>query len=366
MSRTLLIADQGKTAIRIAQAAADLGWHPFALRELLEEHPQDPRRVESDEAGSRNRRHAAAERILWAAARADAGLVHPGRGALSRDAGFARRCARHGLTVVGPPAGVLKIVNDRGLVRCLADAVGVPVAPGPPGPVSWDDAEEFLAALQGRAALIRPVSSRGPQGGHVVTGRADLDRVHARLAGTGSPPESTEVYIEEFLEQAGRVEVQIAGDGRQVAHLWERQPLPRRTHRTGWLAPAGGLAASTRFLLLDAALRLADAVAYRGVGTMTFLLTPSRRFYLTGVDPRLHSGHFVTERLAGLDLFAAQLRLARGDTVGDLGLEENLRASLPLPEQTDRDRGGQCRPRGLGRSRGNPSNWGRTGGRALG
>lgn len=362
MSRTLLIADQGKTAIRIAQAAADLGWHPFALRELFEERPQDARRVERHEAGPRNHRHVAAERILWAAARANAGLVHPGRGALSLDAGFARRCARHGLTVIGPPAGVLKIINDRGLVRHLADAVGIPVAPGPSGPVSWDDAEEFLAALQGRAALIRPVSSRGPQGGHVVTGHADLERIHARLTGTGSPPASTEVYIEEFVERARRVEVQIAGDGRQVAHLWERQPFPCRTHRTGWLAPAGGLPASTRFLLLDAALRLADAVAYRGVGTMTFLLTPTRRFYLTGIDPRLHSGHFVTERLAGLDLFATQLRLVRGDTVGDLGLEENLRASLPLPDQTVRDRGGQCRPRGLG----NRSNSRRAGGWASG
>lgn len=109
------------------------------------------------------------------------------------------------------------------------------------------------------------------------------------------------MYTEEFVERARRVEVQSAGDGRQVAHLWERQPFPHRTHRTGWPAPVGGLPASTRFLLLDAALRLADAVAYRGVGTMTFVLTPTRRFYLTGIDPRLHSGHFVTERLAGLD-----------------------------------------------------------------
>ncbi|MFA1550304.1 biotin carboxylase N-terminal domain-containing protein [Actinomadura chokoriensis] len=340
MRQTLLIADKGKTAVRIAKAAADLGWHSFISREVLEERPAGRPRADAD-------------RVLRAAARAGADHVHPGRGALSLDAHFVRRCAQAGLTVIGPPPDVLKIINDRGHVRALAGAVGVPVAPGPSGPVSWEDAGAFLSSLRGQAMLLRPVSHRRRPKTYVIRDAAGLRQARARLDGrldgrldrAGAASAEAGVRVEEFVEHARRVEVQTAGDGRLVAHLWERQPFRGGTRPPGWLAPAADLPASTRFLLLDAALRLADALAYPGVGTMTFLLSPTRRFFLTGIDPRLHSGHFVTERLAGLDLFATQLRLARGDRIGDLGLEEHLRPSLPLPDGTATVTKGPCRPR---------------------
>lgn len=334
MGRTLLITDQGKTAVRIAQAAADLGWASVALAELCtgpSHGPGDPER--SDEES--HSRWMDAEPLLKAAAQANAGHVHPGTGALSLDPGFVRRCARDGLMVIGPPPGVLEIINSRSRVRALADAVGVPVTAGPAAPVSWAEAEEFLASLHKQAMLLRPVSDRWAQGPLVVRSQADLRRAHDRLVECGPVSEPAGLYVEEFVERARRVEVQIAGDGWRVAHLWERQPMPHGLRRSEWLAPAAGLPPATRFLLLDAALRVADAIAYHGVGTVTFLLTPTRRFFLTGIKPHLHNGHFVTERLAGVDLFATQLRLSRGDTIGDLGLEENLRPSLPLPDHAD-------------------------------
>ncbi|MFA1538230.1 ATP-binding protein [Actinomadura monticuli] len=315
MGRTLLIADEGETAVRIARAAAELGWRSLALREMLDE--RTPHGACPD-----------AGLVLEAAARADAGLVHPGRGALSLDARFARRCARADLTLIGPPPDVLETITDRGRMRALAGAVGVPVPPGPADPVSWEEAEAFLASLRGQAVLLRPASPPGRTGACVVEDPAGLRRLRARWAASGTV---RDVYVEEFVERTARVEVQTVGDGRLVAHLWERQPLRRGSDAPRWQAPAAGLPAPTRFLLLDAAMRLAGAMPYRGVSTMTFLLTPTRRFFLTRVDPHLHSGHSVTERLAGLDLFATQLRLARGDTIRDLGLEEHLRPSLPLP-----------------------------------
>src|SRR5947208_1478869 len=108
MRRTLLIMDEGKTAIRISQAASYLGWSPFVLPERVNDAAGT-----GDSCTESQSRRACAERILRAARRAGVSHVHPGRGPLSLDAVFARRCAREGLTVIGPSPGALKVIGDR-------------------------------------------------------------------------------------------------------------------------------------------------------------------------------------------------------------------------------------------------------------
>ncbi|GAA3133932.1 hypothetical protein GCM10010466_25700 [Planomonospora alba] len=334
-SPTLLIANRGEVAVRVARAAADLGWRSVAVHS-----PEDARSLHvfhADEAYPLPGRGAAAyldmEEMLRAAAAAGATHLHPGYGFLSESAVFARRCAEAGVVFVGPAPETLEVLGDKAAARALARDAGVPVLPGTAGAVTPEQAEAFAASLDGRAVVVKALTGGGGRGMRVVRDRAGLAAAHA-AASAEARASSGEggVYVEALAEDARHIEVQIVGDGRQVAHLWEREcTLQRRHQKLVELAPAPDLPPALRTRMVEAALRLAGAVRYGGLGTVEFLLTPGGEFFFIEANPRLQVEHTVTEELTGLDLVTAQLRLAQGATLPELGLGDRLDPALPPP-----------------------------------
>ncbi len=257
--------------------------------------------------------------------------MHPGYGFLSERAAFARAVEAAGLAFVGPRADTLDIFGDKIRARALALDCGVPTPKGE-GPVDVDGARAFFAALpSGAAMMIKAVAGGGGRGMRVVREdsqiRTSFERAASEAAAAFGAPA---LYVEEIVPDARHIEVQIVGDGQTVSHLWEREcTLQRQRQKIVEIAPSPSLAPALRRQILDAAVRLASAVSYRGLGTMEFLVSAAgKQFRFIEGNARLQVEHTVTEEVLGLDLVRAQLDIARGRTLGELGLSQG---DVPVP-----------------------------------
>ena len=336
MIRSLLIANRGEIAIRIARTAADLGIETVCV--FAEDDSQSLHTRHGDQALDLGASGVAAyldgERLVALAQGAGCEAVHPGYGFLSEAAEFAEACERAGLVFVGPTPQTLRRFGDKAQARALAEECGVPVLPGISRAVTLDDAHAFLASLgPDGAVMLKAVGGGGGRGMRPVVEAGDLNEAFARASSEAEQAfGSAELYVEELLPRARHVEVQIVGDGSgAVAHLWDREcSLQRQRQKLIEVAPAFGLSSSMRDAMLAAATQIAAAAAYRGVGTIEFLVDEraADRFVFMEANARLQVEHTVTEAVTGLDLVAIQLHIAAGATLGDLDL---VQRSVPAP-----------------------------------
>ena len=345
----LLVANRGEIAIRVMRAAAELGIPTVAVA------PRDDagslHTGKADEAVTLDGRGAAAyldiEGIVAAARDTGCDAVHPGYGFLAENAAFARRCAEAGLVFVGPRVETLELFGDKARARAAAAEAGVPVVRGIDRAVTAEEAAAFFDALgegalgTGRPMMIKAVAGGG-RGSRRVESAADVPATYERcraeaLAAFGNG----DLYVEEFIRRARHVEVQILGDAQgAVAHLGEREcSVQRHFQKIVEVAPAPALAEGLRGEIVDAAVRFAAGVGYGNAGTFEFLVDVSdegdgppidggapldggARFAFIEVNARLQVEHTVTEEVTGVDIVKAQLKLAGGATLAELGLDE--------------------------------------------
>ncbi len=331
----LLVANRGEIAIRVVRAATELEIETVAV-------------YSSDDANSLHVRAAGLATALdgaGAAAYLDIGqiirvaketgcdAIHPGYGFLAENAEFAERCADEGIVFVGPSVASLELFGDKARARHLAVAEGVPVLPGTEGAVDLAEAELFFRGAGLGAVVIKAIGGGGGRGMRVVTDLADLANAYARCrseaeAAFGNP----DVFVERLIERARHIEIQIVGDGTgAVSQLSEREcSVQRRHQKVIEVAPSPGLDDALRAALAAAALRMAAAVDYRSLGTFEFLVDAEvgNRFVFIEANPRLQVEHTVTEEVTSIDLVQAQLRLAGGESLAQVGLRQ---ADVPAP-----------------------------------
>ncbi|GAA3938034.1 carboxyl transferase domain-containing protein [Actinomadura viridis] len=319
----ILVANRGEIALRILRAAGELGLAAVAVRT-----PDDPafpglRRAREirELPGEGVAGYLDADAILAVAADTGVTAVHPGYGFLSENAAFAARCAEAGITFVGPRPELLELFGDKARARGLAGEAGVPVTPGTAGPVSLAEARAF--AEEHGPVMLKALAGGGGRGMRAVTDPDALPAAYERcrseaLGAFGAG----DLYVERYVPRARHIEVQIAGDGTgAVTHLWERDcSVQRRHQKLVEIAPAPALDPATRAAVIGAAERMARRVRYEGLGTFEFLVA-GEEFWFLEVNPRLQVEHTVTEEITGVDLVQAQIRLALGARLADVGLD---------------------------------------------
>ncbi|GAA4883318.1 acetyl-CoA carboxylase family protein [Saccharopolyspora cebuensis] len=322
--RRLLVANRGEIARRVCRAAELLEIRSIGVHTA--DDADAPHLDGCDEVvalpGTGAAGYLDVAAVVDAARRAGADAVHPGYGFLSESAALADACARAGLTFVGPAPDLLELFGDKAKARALAAELDVPVLPGTAA-ATERDARAFLDAVAPAAVLIKAVAGGGGRGMRVVD---DADELAAAFRACGAEARaafgSGELYVERLLTGARHVEVQLVGDGREVAHLWDRDcSVQRRHQKLIEVAPAEGLDPEVRRRVLAAATRLLGGSGYRGLATAEFLVTAEEFFFLE-VNPRLQVEHTVTEEVLGLDLVRTQLELAAGADLAAVGLAQ--------------------------------------------
>ena len=331
--RRLLVANRGEVALRIVRAAEELDIETVAV--YAEDDGGSLAVGRADRAvplrGVGPAAYLDAEQLVAAAAEQGCDAVHPGYGFLAEQAAFAERCRDAGLVFVGPEPETLAVLGDKVAARALAGRCGLAVLPGTEGPTTPDQAHAFLASLgEGAAVMVKAVAGGGGRGMRPVTRPEDLDAAMATCAreataafGDGA------LYLERLVPRARHVEVQVVGDGTgAVVHLHTREcSLQRRRQKLIEIAPAPHLSDELREEMTTAAVRLGEALRYRGVGTVELLVDldaepPAPRMCFIEANARIQVEHTVTEQVTAVDLVQTQLWLAGGATLAGLGLDQ--------------------------------------------
>lgn len=318
MFESLLIANRGEIACRVARTAKALGLRTIAV---YSEADRDALHVAlADEAVAIGPAPAAesylnVSAVLAAAKASGAEAVHPGYGFLAENADFAAACEAAGLIFIGPPPAAIRAMGSKDHAKALMARAGVPILPGYHGKAQSPKALASAASKLGTPLLIKPAAGGGGKGMRLVERpdefAAALDGARREAAAAFG---DDRVILERFLARPRHIEVQVFADRHGAAvHLFERDcSIQRRHQKVIEEAPAPGLGAKLRAELGRAALAAARAIGYVGAGTVEFLLD-KKLFYFMEMNTRLQVEHPVTEMVTGHDLVAWQLRVAAGE-----------------------------------------------------
>ena len=320
--KRILIANRGEIAVRVIRACRELGIASVAVysdadaRALHVALADQAVRIGPAPASDS---YLSIDAIIAAARSSGADAIHPGYGFLSENHDFAGACAANGVTFIGPPADVIATMGSKVAARELARKAGAPVVPGEIPREQTDAAIADAARRVGFPLLLKPSEGGGGIGMKVVRDDGGLATAipQARREALAAFGDGT-LYVERLIQSPRHIEFQILADAHgHVIHLFEREcSIQRRHQKVIEETPSTAVTHALRTRMGDAAVAVARAAGYRNAGTIEFLLDgvgDRASFYYLEMNTRLQVEHPITEQVVGVDLVAAQIRIAAGE-----------------------------------------------------
>jgi len=327
--RKLLVANRGEIAIRAFRAAYQLDIDTVAIHTF--EDRNSLHRLKADEAyqigeeGHPVRAYLDPHAIVAAATEAGADAIYPGYGFLSESPDFAEACEAAGITFVGPSVSALNLTGNKQRARDAAEAAGLPVLQQSP-PLTPESDLVALSEAIGFPLFVKAAAGGGGRGMRRIEHPSDLaDAVDAAMREALSAFGDDTVFLEEAMTDVRHIEVQVLGDqAGNVIHLFERDcSVQRRFQKVVEIAPAPDFTEEQRTTLTSDAVRFAQHINYVNAGTVEFLVDTQGRHVFIEMNPRIQVEHTVTEEVTDVDLVEAQLRIANGESLADLGLTQD-------------------------------------------
>ena len=328
MFRKVLVANRGEIAVRAFRAATELGASTVAV--FPHEDRGSEHRLKADEAyqigevGHPVRAYLDVDEIVRVARESGADAVYPGYGFLSENPLLAEACADAGITFIGPHPDVLHMTGNKATAIAAAKRAGLPTLRSVPPSSDIDELVRGADEL-GYPVFVKAVAGGGGRGmRRVEKPEALRENLEAAMREAESAFGDATCFIEEAVVDPRHIEVQVLADqSGEVVHLFERDcSVQRRHQKVVEMAPAPNLSPELRERMCADAVAFAKEIDYSCAGTVEFLLDPSGRYVFIEMNPRIQVEHTVTEEVTDVDLVAAQMRIASGDTLDDLGLRQ--------------------------------------------
>ncbi len=333
MVSKVLVANRGEIAIRAFRAAYELGFRTVAV--FTHEDRNADHRIKADEAyligevGHPVQAYLSIAEMIRVAKESGADAIYPGYGFLSENPDLAQACADNGITFIGPSAEVLTMAGNKVRAVEAARRAGVPTlrssAPG-------TDPEVLVAAAEeiGFPVFIKAVLGGGGRGMRRVDDKARFrDELHAAMREAEGAFGDPTVFVEQAVQGPRHIEVQILGDTQgNIVHLFERDcSIQRRHQKVVELAPAPFITDEQRAAITADAVKFAQAIDYTCAGTVEFLVETqgprAGEHVFIEMNPRIQVEHTVTEEITDVDLVQAQMRIANGESLEDLGIRQD-------------------------------------------
>ncbi|WP_297847914.1 pyruvate carboxylase [Mycobacterium sp.] len=329
MLTKVLVANRGEIAIRAFRAAYELEMATVAVYPF--EDRNSVHRLKADESyqigeeGHPVRAYLSVDDIVATALACGADAIYPGYGFLSENPDLAAACAAAGITFVGPNAEVLELTGNKSRAIAAARAAGLPVLASSAPSTSVDElvtvAESMTFPL-----FVKAVAGGGGRGMRRVTDPAALpEAIEAASREAESAFGDASVFLEQAVINPRHIEVQILADNHgNVIHLYERDcSVQRRHQKVIEIAPAPSLDPQLRERICANAVAFAQSIGYTCAGTVEFLLDERGNHVFIEMNPRIQVEHTVTEEITDVDLVSAQLRIASGQTLEEIGLRQD-------------------------------------------
>ena len=319
--KSVLIANRGEIAVRVARACKDHGLKSIAVysdedREALHVQAADDAYSLNGITGAQT--YLNIEKIIAVAKKSGADAVHPGYGFLSENADFAQAVINAGLIWIGPSPEAITALGDKVSARKIAAKVGAPLVAGTPNPV--DSADEVVAFAQehGLPVAIKAAYGGGGRGLKVARTLEEIPELFASavreaISGFGRG----ECFVERYLDKPRHVETQVLVDkhGNAIVVSTRDCSLQRRHQKLVEEAPAPFLSQTQIDELYRSSKAIMKEAGYVGAGTCEFLVGIDGTISFLEVNTRLQVEHPVSEEVAGVDLVREQFRIAMGEKI---------------------------------------------------
>jgi acetyl-CoA carboxylase biotin carboxylase subunit len=319
MFSRILVANRGEIALRVIRSCRDMDIQAIAVYSKADRDASYLNLAHDAiciGAAPATHSYLNSSAIIAAAEITDVEAIHPGYGFLAENATFAQMCRDCKIEFIGPDAKSMRLLGNKIEARKLAKKARVPLVPGSDGEVKDDDQAVAIAERIGYPVMIKASAGGGGRGIRPVFNVSSLRSNFrgARAEAEASFKDGT-LYLEKLVERPRHVEVQLLADRKgATVHLWERDcSLQRRNQKLIEESPSPHISGRTRRKLCQAAVRLAKEAGYYSAGTCEFLVDADENFYFMEVNARIQVEHPVTEMVTGVDLIAAQIRIAAGE-----------------------------------------------------
>lgn len=319
MIKSILIANRGEIAIRIARTATNMGIIVYCIQTNREanalylEYTDEIITLEENPNGSI---FLNAEELIRLAKLHQIEAIHPGYGFLSESPYLASRCKDEGILFIGPSEKAIYTMGNKGMARNIAQKSGIPVLPGSTTNITnFYDAKAWVDQI-GYPVIMKAVAGGGGKGMRIVRSADELELMYKLVTNEAkSAFNDDSLLIEKYLENPKHIEIQVLADQHgNAVHLFERECSIQRKHQKLMEeAPSIALSDEMRDKMGEMALFLCRKINYHTLGTVEFLLDENNNFYFLEMNTRVQVEHPVTEAITKIDLIEQQIKTAVGE-----------------------------------------------------